>query len=60
MNPTTALMLSRAIEAERRGAAARRRSRFLEPEIVERPAAKRERTSIWALLLHLPRFHPAR
>lgn len=60
MNPTTALMLSRAIEQDRRRAVAERRNRFLEPEIVARPPAKRERTHLWALLLHFPRFHPAR
>ncbi|MEP7081456.1 MAG: hypothetical protein ABI841_00620 [Chloroflexota bacterium] len=60
MNPTMALMLSRAIEEDHRRAAAQRRHRFVEPEIVKRPVAKRERPNIWTLLLHLPRFHPAR
>jgi len=59
MNPTAALMLSREFEADRRRALAARRNRILEPEITDQPA-KRERTSIWALLLHMPRFRPAR
>lgn len=63
MNPTAALMLSRAFEEERSRALAERRRRFIERETVDRPA-RRERPSIWALLLHmplhLPRFRPAR
>ncbi len=63
MNPTVALMLSQAIEEDRRRALAERRRTFLEPEAVYRPA-RRERPSIWALLLHmplhLPRLGPAR
>lgn len=61
MNPTAALMFSREFEADRRRALAQRRKLFVEPETVDRPA-RRARTSIWSLLLHMhmPRFGPAR
>lgn len=59
MNPTAALMLSHEFEEDRRRALSQRRNRFLEPETVDRPA-RQARTSIWALLLHMPRFHMPR
>lgn len=47
MNPTMMLMLSRALEAERRRAIARRPRRFSEPEVTDRPGRRIERTPRW-------------
>lgn len=66
MNSTTTLMLSRARGDDLRRAAAERRHHILEPgivepQIVDRPAARRTRwADIWTLLLRHPRFNPAR
>ena len=59
MNPTAALMLSRELEQDRRRASEARRHRPTEPEKVDRRARHR-RTSVWTMLLHMPRFGPAR
>lgn len=59
MNPTAALMLNREFEEDRRRALSQRRNLILEPDIVDRPA-RQERSSLWALILHMPRFHMPR
>lgn len=47
MNSTTTLMLSRALEAERRRQVERRPRRFVEPELALRSTERPERTLRW-------------
>lgn len=56
MNPITALMLSRAIEAERRREIESRSRRFVEPELTDR-AGRADHARRW---LRLPRVAVSR
>ena len=55
MYPINGLLFAKELEDARRQAVAERRHRFMEPEVLERPA-RRERADVWLAIVDARRF----